>query len=254
MRSFMKWVTICALGGFILLFSFAYSQVTYPYVSGQVVFVQSPYNSSLYTNYNYRPHDSAPQRLPPYTTNQAVFVGQSYATAPQTVTSYPTTYADALPYTSNRYTSPAAYPSTTAPAYPYGTVGGVVASPYSTTSQTTSYRYPYYAKDYTSTYTYPYTTSVNETPYPPTTVERVSPSYTTPSQTIVFGSGSAATSTPTVQQLAPAYTVDALEQGRLTTTYNAYPITTDIRYPYPLTTTAVPETIVQPAPPAVRAH
>lgn len=113
----------------ILFYSSAFSEVNYPYSSGQVIFVQSPYNSSLYTNYNYNAHESAPQRLPNYTTNQAVFVQQPYATTQQTVASYPSTYLDNLPRTESRYMTPSAYPTTVAPAYPYANVSGYAASP-----------------------------------------------------------------------------------------------------------------------------
>jgi hypothetical protein len=243
-KFFFKWILAWGLSSVALLSSYAYSQqVNYPFVSGQVVFVQSPYGSSLYTNYDYLPHDSAPHRLPAYTTNQAVFVGQYYGTTPQTVTSYPTTYANSLPYTENRYTSPAAYPSTTIPAYPYGTVGGVIASPYTTTTQSASYTYPYSAKDYTTTYTYPYTTSTGQTAYPSTTVERIPASYRTTAETMRPYS-----SYPTLQQLEPAYSAEAF-QGNQVTTYNAYPVATDIRYPYPVTTTEVPENAIQPIAP-----
>lgn len=237
----LKWLLPWVISSFVIVSSYAYSQVTYPYVSGQVIFVQSPYNSSLYTNYNYRPYDTAPQRLPPYTTNQAVFVGQYYATTPQTITSYPSYYADSLPYTENRYTSPAAYPTTTILAYPYATVGGIVSSPYTTTTQSAAYRYPYIPKDYESTYTYPYTTSINTNAYPTTVIEQVPGTHNPIGQTI---------SSSSIQQLAPAYSANIFEQGHSSTTYNAYPITTDVRYPYPITSSVEPQTIVQPiAPP-----
>src|SRR5689334_1498043 len=97
----LKKLKIGLLSAAIGIFSYSYSQPAYPYSSGQAVFVQSPFNSSLYTNYSFNPRESAPHRLPAYTTNQAVFVQQPYATAQQTVTSFPTTYANSLPVTEN---------------------------------------------------------------------------------------------------------------------------------------------------------
>lgn len=225
---------------FFMLMTSAYSQPEYPYTSGQAVFVQSPFNSSLYTNYNYRPHDTAPHRLPPYTTNQAVFVQQPYASAQQTVTSYPTTYYNSLPYTENRYTSPSAFPSTVAPAYPFGNLGLFVSSPYSTTSQSSTYHYPYTGHDYTTTYTYPYTTSTKTIQYPPPAIERV------PYDGVGVGNDmyAPAYTLPNVQQKLNFSTV--YPQSYPSTTYYAYPVSTADKYPYPTTTTAVPEMIIEP--------
>lgn len=194
---------------FMLLSVSLHAQVSYPYSSGQAVFVQSPYNSSLYTNYNYNQHESAPQRLPAYTTNQAVFVQQPYATTPQTVTSYPSINHDNLFSSENRYTSPTAYPSTVEPIYPYATVGEFPASPYTTTNQAATYHYPYSTRSYTITDVYPYTTATQVTAYPTTIIEKV-------------------------------------PNARTTNTYNAYPVTTVSKYPYPVTTTAAPEFVIEP--------
>lgn len=231
---------IAVLSSFVLLVSYAYSQAT-PYSSGQAVFVQSPFASSLYTNYTYNQYQSAPHRLPSYTTNQAVFVQQPYATAQQTISSFPTSYYNSLPYTENRYTSPAAYPSTVAPAYPFANVGLYVSSPYNTTNQAPSYNYPYSGRDYTTTYTYPYTTSTQTIQYPPPVVERV------PRGAVYSASAPAIAYPPTanIQQLTTAYPITT-PQGAASTTYNAYPISTAVKYPYPTTTTAVPETVVAP--------
>lgn len=224
----------------ILLFSSGvYSIVDYPYSSGQVIFVQSPYNSSLYTNYNYNAHESAPQRLPNYTTNQAVFVQQPYATTNQTVASYPSKYFDNLPRTESRYMTPAAYPTTVAPAYPFANAtGGYPASPYPTTSQTSVYNYPYQARDTTTVYTYPYTSTAQTTTFPPPTIERVPSSYSA-GYTKTYGSPGSA------QQTIPAFTGN-LYQGHPSATYSAYPTTTVTKYPYPITSSANPETIIQP--------
>lgn len=227
--------------GTALLICAVQAQEPYPYTSSQAVFVQSPYNSSLYTNYNYNPYQTAPQRLPSYTTNQAVFVQRPYATAQQTVTSFPSNYSNSLPSTENRYTSPSAYPSTVAPAYPYGTVGNYVSSPYTTTNQTPTYRYPYSGTDYTTTYTYPYTTSTQTTQYPPPVIERVPTGYAYPN--------GVPNGAPIPQGIPSSYPA-SMNQGYPSTTYNAYPISTSTTYPYPTTTTAVPEVIVEPVKPA----
>jgi hypothetical protein len=237
-----KWLIACILSiSMLVLASYVYSQAGYPYTSGQAVFVQSPFNSSLYTTYNYRQHETAPQRLPPYTTNQAVFIQQPYASAQQTVTSYPSSYFNTLPYSENRYTSPAAYPTTTAPPYPFGEVGFYVASPYQTTTQSATYHYPYLGRDYTTTYIYPYTTSVNTIQYPPPTLER--------GRSTTYGgyggypiAGQGYSSYPAIPAAYPANT----PPGYPSTTYYGYPITTAEKYPYPVTTTAVPEIIVEP--------
>lgn len=200
-----------------LLFPALFSQINYPYSSGQAVFVQSPYNSSLYTNYNYHPYEATPHRLPVYTTNQAVFVQQPYATTSQTVTSYPSIDHNSLYNTENRYASPAAYPTTVQPAYPYATVSEFPSSPYTTTNQSATYTYPYIARSYTETDIYPYATSTQVTPYPATVVERV-------------------------------------PNSRVTTTYNAYPVTTVSKYPYPTTTTSAPEYVIEPPRAALRGN
>lgn len=227
------------------LYSVVYAEVNYPYSSGQVIFVQSPYNSSLYTNYNYNQHEAAPHRLPAYTTNQAVFVQQPYATTQQTVSNYPSTYLDNLPRTESRYLTPSAYPTTVAPAYPFSNLSGYDASPYPTTSQNATYRYPYRGNDNTSVYTYPYTSTEKIVAYPPPTVERPG----------VGGVGGYAPLTTYsaqggfVQQNAPVYTGNAYP-GYPSATYNAYPITTVTQYPNPITSSAIPQTIIQPAKPA----
>lgn len=224
--------------GSLLLVSSASAQPQYPYTSGQAVFVQSPFASSLYTNYTYNQHESAPHRLPSYTTNQAVFIQQPYATAQQTVTSYPSEYRNTLPRTENRYMSPSAFPSTVAPAYPYANVGLYISSPYTTTTQNSTYTYPYRGVDYTTTYTYPYTSSTQTVPYPPTIVE---------------GGGNSVGATPSLSYpLPPNVQVitnanpTGVTQGYASTTYNAYPISTTVQYPYPTTSSGVPEVIVQP--------
>jgi hypothetical protein len=239
----LKILIACILSCFLFLISPAYSNVDYPFTSGQAVFVQSTFNSSLYTYYNYLPHQSAPQRLPVFTTNQAVFVSQPYATTQQTVTSYPSTYHNRLPYTENRYESPAAFPTTVAPAYPYGSIGLYVSSPYPTTVQSATYRYPYPGRDYTSTYLYPYTTSTRTVEYPPPVIERAPYSMAIP--------GFSYPAIPT-QQLGTGYAAEATTPGYASSTYYAYPVATGERYPYPTTTTAVPELIYQPARPVER--
>lgn len=201
-----------------------YSQATYPYSSGQAVFVQSPYTSSLYTTYQYNPTHTAPQRLPPYTTNQAVFVQRPYATAQQTVTSFPTVYANGLPLTENRYMPPTAFPTTVAPPYPFATTPFYPSSTYDMTIQSPTYGYPYTGVDYTTDYTYPYTTSTQTGQYQIPIVERTT-------TTIRPSPVPYPNTTPTTYDSA---------------TYVAYPITIVQKYPYPTTTTAAPEAIVQP--------
>lgn len=241
-----KGLILGLFASFLMLAAYGYSQAT-PYSSGQAVFVQPQFNSSLYTNYNYNPYRTAPQRLPAYTTNQAVFVQQPYATTQQTITSYPSTYYNSLPYTENRYTSPSAYPSTVAPAYPYANVGLYVSSPYTTTSQASTYRYPYSGTDYTTTYTYPYTTSSQTVQYPPPIIERVpmNAAYTTATPGVLYPAPG------NIQQMTTAYPATT-PQGYPSTTYNAYPVSTVVKYPYPTTTTAVPEVVVQPIKPVAR--
>lgn len=233
-----EWGMLGVFFSIFLFFSCAYSAVNYPYSSGQVIFVQSPYNSSLYTNYNYNDHESAPHRLPNYTTNQAVFVSQPYATTQQTVASYPSTYLDGLARTESRYMTPSAYPTTVAPAYPYANVSGYAASPYPTTSQTTTYNYPYRGKDNMTVYTYPYTTNSQTVAYPPPTVERLPTTYTS---TATYSSPGVISSS----RNAPAYTGDAYP-GYPSATYNAYPISTVSQYPYPITSSTIPESVIQP--------
>ncbi len=238
-----KWLIIGVLSSVLLWVNYGYTQAP-PYSSGQAVFVQPQFNSSLYTNYTYNPYQSAPQRLPPYTTNQAVFVQQPYATAQQTITSFPTNYSNSLPYTLNRYTPPSAYPSTVAPAYPYANVGLYVSSPYTTTSQSPTYRYPYSGADYTTTYTYPYTTSVQTVQYPDPIIERVPSTYS-------YGNAVPGVVYPApgnIQQMTTSYPATT-PQGYPSTTYNAYPVSTITKYPYPTSTTAIPEVVVDPVKP-----
>ena len=223
-RSLMKLIAVTFSGCFLST-SLLYSQANYPYSSGQAVFVQSPFNSSLYTTYPYNPSGSAPHRLPYYTTNQAVFVQRPYATAQQTVVSFPTNYANGSPLMDNRYAPPTAFPSTVAPAYPFATTGLYSSSPYNTTVQSSTYNYPYSGTDYTTTYTYPYTTSTQVGQYQTSVVERASSN--------VRGSSAIYPSPGT--------------QGYPSATYVAYPITIVQKYPYPTTTTAVPETIIEPS-------
>lgn len=201
------------------------AQATYPYSSGQAVFVQSPYTSSLYTTYQYNPTQTVPQRLPAYTTNQAVFVQRPYATAQQTVTAFPTVYANGLPLTENRYMPPTAFPTTVAPPYPFATTPFYPSSTYDTTTQSPTYGYPYTGVDYTTDYTYPYTTSTPTGQYQLPVVERI-PATAAPA--------------PTPHPTAASSAYDSA-------TYVAYPITMVQKYPYPTTTTAAPEAIVQPS-------
>lgn len=243
-NQFCLWVFVTCFS-FVLCSSAHAGGVNYPYSSGQVIFVQSPYNSSLYTSYNYNQHESAPQRLPAYTTNQAVFVQQPYSTTQQTVSSYPSTYLDNLPRTESRYLTPSAFPTTVAPAYPYANVTGYAASPYPLTTQNSTYSYPYKGQDNTSVYTYPYTTTSPTISYPPPTVERVPTTYSS-SMTTTYSS-----SPELIQQTAPAYTGNAFRSYG-TQTYNAYPISTVTQYPSPITTSAIPENTVQPIRPAGR--
>lgn len=235
-------IIIGLLFSLLVFYPYANAQVNYPYSSGQVIFVQSPYASSLYTNYNYNPHESAPQRLPNYTTNQAVFVQQPYATTQQTVTSYPSTYLDNLPRTDNRYMTPSAYPTTVAPAYPFANVTGYVASPYPITAQSSTYTYPYRGKDSNTVYTYPYTTDARTVAYPPPVVEKVPTAYGATSTTASYLSGGLG------QPAAPAYTGNAYRSYQ-SATYNAYPISTITQYPNPITSSAIPQTVIQPTKP-----
>jgi len=217
-----QWLGLELLTSLVLVTSALHSE-DYPYANGQAVFVQSPYTSSLYTNYSYDPRLGKPSRLPPYTTNSAVFIQQPYATAQQTVTSYPASGQFSLPYKESSYASPAAYPATVAPAYPFATVSPFTSSPYVTTTQYPAYTYPYTSTpystiNYTSTQTYPYTSNRQTVTYPSTVVQQS-------------------------RNASPS------------TTYNAYPVTTAVQYPNPVTTTAVPETAVQPpVPPPARPY
>lgn len=221
--SHMCWSALISL--YLLFILPLYSQSnSYPYASGQAVFVQSPYTSSLYTSYLYSPHGAAPHRLPAYTTNQAVFVQQPYATAQQTVTSYPAQGYHVPHYSNNRYTSPSAYPSTVAPQSPFATYSLYTFAPYTTTNQFPTYRYPYPEADSASQYLYPYTTAVQESTYPGSMIERGSP-------------------TTALQTVPPPF---PLSPHAAATTYNAYPVTTSTTYPYPTTTTATPERIELP--------
>lgn len=208
------------LAGLLFFTLDCYSQTTYPYsTTGQAVFVQSPYNSSLYTNYPYNPSPTSASRLPAYTTNQAVFVQQPYGQAQQTITSYPARSQYGLPYSESNYASPTAYPSTVNPAYPYATTNSYTSSPYTTTSQVPTPGYPYTSQSYTSTAVYPYTTTKQLPQYPNATF---------------------------VQKGDVRYP---------TSTYNAYPETTVTQYPYTTTTSIYPQTTTlpnTPPPPAPR--
>ncbi|MBA2369519.1 MAG: hypothetical protein H0V82_10925 [Candidatus Protochlamydia sp.] len=226
--------------------SYSYSQVNYPYTSGQAVFVQSPYNSSLYTNYDYNSRQGTTNRLPAYTTNQAVFVQRPYLST-QTVTSYPSSSFTGLPRTDSRYYSPAAFPSTVAPSNPYGANYSDIGGQYTTTNQTPTYNYPYPTSSMTSTSNYPYTQTTPISIYPSTSVQQQGmsgPAYQTTGLNTYQGAtystypGTMNQATTTMQNMNMPGAI-----------YNdGYPVTTISQYPYPTTTTAVPETIIRPAP------
>lgn len=226
-----KWISAGFLGVFLLGNSYIYSQQGY--TSGQAVFVQPSYNSSLYTEYRYNPNQGVPNRLPAYTTNQAVFVQQPYATVPQTYTSYPTAGQYNLPYTESRFSTPTNYPSTVNQAYPFATVRSYTSSPYSTTTQYPSSNYPYTSPTYTRTETYPYTSLRAAVP--------TSPTPNTPPSNAVYNA-------------YPANTFNSTTYTYPSTVYpntSIYPSTTypttNLETPYPLSS-ALPETIVKPVP------
>lgn len=246
MKSFLfKTISLGVVSALLLIASYADAQVNYPYTSGQAVFVQSPYNSSLYTNYDYNSRQGAVNRLPAYTTNQAVFVQRPYMSQ-QTVASYPSNDRYHLPRTESRYTTPTAFPTTVAPAYPYGTTSSYISGRYTTTTQTPTYSYPYPTSSYTSTLNYPYTTTTPTTTYPSTTIQQGSTSYYSGTQPSPAGYQPAG-----YHAYQPAYTQQATRPANAPSAiYNdAYPVTTISQYPYPTSTTATPETIIQPAPP-----
>lgn len=225
--------------------SYSYSQVNYPYTSGQAVFVQSPYNSSLYTNYDYNSRQGTTNRLPAYTTNQAVFVQRPYLST-QTVTSFPSSTYNGLPSTESRYYSPAAFPTTVAPAIPYGTLYSDVIGQYTTTNQTPTYNYPYPTSSITSTTSYPYTQTIPISVYPSTGIQQGTsrPAYQTGGLNTYQGA-----TYSTYPSAYSSVTTTPQYINKPSAIYNdAYPVTTISQYPYPTTTTAVPETIIQPAP------
>ncbi|WP_042279178.1 hypothetical protein [Candidatus Protochlamydia sp. R18] len=226
--------------GFALLsFSLIQAQAAYPYTSGQAVFVQSPYNSSLYTNYDYNSRQGTANRLPAYTTNQAVFVQKPYVSQ-QTVTAFPSTDYSNLPSTESRYTSPSAFPSTVAPPYPYTSSAASISGRYTTTTQNPTYNYPYPASSYTSTSSYPYTSTTPITNYPSTTIQQ-QPVNSSPNSQIPIINGQYYQTIPSAQKSGLKQPINASS----VIYNNAYPVTTVSQYPYPTTTTATPETIIQ---------
>jgi hypothetical protein len=234
MKSLYQIIAIEVTGIALLFSSLLQAQTTYPYSSGQAVFVQSPYNSSLYTNYDYNSRQGSVNRLPAYTTNQAVFVQKPYMSQ-QTVTSFPSTNYNNLPLSDNRYTSPNAFPSTVAPAYSYGTTSSQQTGRYTTTIQTPT-------STYTSTTSYPYTSTTPTVVYPSTSVQQT-PINTSSSAQLPTGRGYSQSS------LNPSSTTLNQPTNTSSVIYNnAYPVTTVSQYPYPTSTTAAPETIIQPAP------
>ncbi|CUI17059.1 Conserved putative secreted protein [Candidatus Protochlamydia naegleriophila] len=248
-NSFLKTISIGVVSALLMIASYANAQVNYPYTSGQAVFVQSPYNSSLYTNYDYNSRQGAINRLPAYTTNQAVFVQRPYMSQ-QTVASYPSNDRYNLPRTESRYTSPTAFPTTVAPAYPYGTTSSYISGRYTTTTQTPTYNYPYPTSSYTSTLNYPYTTTTPTTTYPSTTVQQGPASYYPGSQLSPTGYQAAGYNAYKSNYAQPTTTALQRPANAPSAIYNdAYPVTTVSQYPYPTSTTAAPETIIQPAPP-----
>lgn len=217
-------------------------QQTYtPYYYGpQATFVQPPYNSSVYTEYNYDPNRRLSNRLPPYTTNQTVFVQQPYGTALQTVNPYPSRRQYGLPYTTSGYNTPVDYPSTTSQAYPFGTVRSYTSSPYPTTTQYPSYTYPYTTETYTTTETYPYTA----------TRQSISTPTIQPSPgTQVYSARNPAYETPNALRVTPNITIQPSQPP------TSYPSTTPLpgssnpyatyQTAYPMTT-AIPEGIQPP--------
>lgn len=166
MKNMSKWVVGYFLTNLITLTFVEAQQPVQPYYpSGQAVFVQQPYNSSVYTDYNYNPNRNVGNRLPNYTTNQAVFVQQPYG-AQQTVAPYPTRNRYNRSSTESNYATPQDYPSTTTQAYPFATVRSYTASPYSTTVQYPTYNYTTPSATYTSTQTYPYNVTKQAVPAP----------------------------------------------------------------------------------------
>lgn len=164
MHIFIRLLFTCLLATF---FNQSYGQQQPYYPSGQAVFVQQPYNSTVYTDYNYNPRRGVANRLPNYTTNQAVFVQQPYGGAQQVVAPYPSRNRYSRPYSESGYVSPANYPSTVDQAYPFATVRSYTSSPYSTTVQNPSYNYNQPSTTYTSTQTYPFTTTKVSVPVEP---------------------------------------------------------------------------------------
>jgi len=169
----MKFFTKQGLvAGFFMLHAVAHCQPysryqQAPYTTGQAVFVQQPYGSSVYTEYRYDPNQQMSNRLPSYTTNQSVFVQQPYGASNQTrVIRYPTVGRDSQPTTASRYATPADFPSTIVTPYPFGTVRSYTSSPYSTTVQYQTDNPSRPSPSYTSTETYPYTSIRQVAPAP----------------------------------------------------------------------------------------
>jgi hypothetical protein len=247
----------------ILLNASIHSQAVGPYsnssAGGQTVFVHSPYNSAVYTEYKYDLNQQGrySNRLPSYTTNQSVFIQQPYATPQQVVTNYPSYGSYHLNYKQSGYNTPSDYPSTVTVPYPFATVRSYTSSPYTTTVQYPSYN-PMSPGIYTTeTYAYPYTTVRQPTPAMANQLGQ--PSYITNTDTAypIYSTDpnsvySKYQGSPNVGY--PIYSTDPTNQMY----YSNYPTTPNMGYannpystttfqstaPYPLTT-ALPETNAQ---------
>jgi hypothetical protein len=98
----------------------------------------------------------------------------------------------------------------------------------------------------TSTRNYPYTQTTPISIYPSTGIQGTSaPAY----QTGGLNNYQGATFSTYPSPATEGVTTTRQNLNKPAAIYNdAYPVTTISQYPYPTTTTAVPETIIQPAP------
>jgi hypothetical protein len=250
----IQWINKWLLSSCLLAFCDSYAQQVTPNRSlqgsrlqqynrpeGQAVFVQPPYGSSVYTEYQYSPVPRDSNRLPSYTTNQSVFVQQPYGLTSQTrVIPFPTTDQNSLPTTASRYATPMDFPSTTSAAYPFGTADYSATSPYPTTVQLPSNNPMQPNPTFTRTDTYPY---MNVQPSPQVPVTQSTSTYNPYGSSGTYPINSYPTITTPNQN---GYSAGA----GTTNTYNNYPQNSNPVSNYPVTPTPSGNYPTSPSQPA----